>query len=125
MVRRGGRQFLTRVDKPLRHLGKFQPEQGAAGSEHKIKARRHEGLVAAVDLPETALGAVAMDGIADGGPGSNHPDAGRNSRRLSGTHPPSQEEGPAIDAAALLSNGAEVVVASQVLPGAEAHLKQP
>ena len=121
---RGGK-LLTGVDEPLLHFGKFQPEQGAAGGEHKVEAGRHEGLVAAVDFTEAALGAVAVDGIADRGTGGDHAHAGRGGRQPGGTHPPSQEEGPAIDAAALLTNGAEVVVAPQVLPGAETHLKRP
>ena len=113
------------MDKALLDVGKFKPEEGAAGGEDKVEAGRHEGLVAAVDFTEAALGAVAVDGIADRGARGDDAHAGRGSGRLRGTCPPSQEEGPAVDAAALLTNGAEVVVAPQALPGAETHLRRP
>jgi hypothetical protein len=109
----------------LLNLGKFQAEQSGAGSQHEIEAGRHKSLVAAVDFAEAALGAIAVDGIAHRSPGGNHANACEHSRRLSGTHPPSQEKGAAVDAAALLTYGAEVVVAPQTLPGAKVHLRRP
>ncbi len=125
IFRRGGGELPARVDKTLFHVGKFEPEEGAAGGEDKVEAGRHEGLVAAVDFTEAALGAVAVDGIADRGAGGDHTHAGRGGRRFDGAHPPGQEEGPAVNAAALLTNGAEVIVAPQALPGAETHLRRP
>ena len=76
----------------------------------------------AVDFAEAALGAVAVDGVADGSAGGDDPDPGRAG---GGTHSPGQEEGPAINAAALLPDGAEISVAPQVLAGAQAHLRRP
>ena len=116
---------MTDVGEFLLHFGKFQPEEGGAGREHEVESGRHEGLVFAVDFAETALGAVAVDGIADGGPGGDHAHAGGGGGGLGGTPPPGQEEGAAIEAAALLANGAEIVVAPQALPGAQVHLKRP
>jgi hypothetical protein len=122
----GGRsQLLTREDESLLHDREFQPEQGGAGGQHKVEAGGHEVLVAAVDFAQAALGAVAMDRITDSGAGSDHADAGPRGRGPGGMDAPSQEEGPAVNAAALFTNGAEVIVAPQALPGAQAHLRQP
>jgi len=103
------------------HFGKFQPKKGGAGGQDEIKPRRHESLVAAIDFAEAALGAVAVNGIADRNAGRDHAHAGWNGRRPGRPHPPSQEEGTAVEAAALLTNGAEVGVAPQALPGAQVH----
>ena len=119
------RQLAARLGEPLLHFGKFQPEEGGAGGEYEVEAGGHEGLVFAVDFAEAALGTVAVDGIANGGPGGDHAYAGGSGGGLGGTRPPGQEEGPAIEAAALLANGAEVAVAPQALPGAQVHLKRP
>jgi hypothetical protein len=79
----------------------------------------------AVDFAEAALGAVAVDGVADGGTGGDHAHAGGGGGGFGGTRPPRQEEGAAIEAAALLANGAEIVVAPQALPSPQVHLKRP
>ena len=120
-----GDQLVADVGELSLHLGEPEPEQGAAGGEHKIEPGGHEGLMAAVDFTEAALGAVAVDGVADRGAGGHHADPGRGGRGPGGTHPPGQQESPAVNAAALLTNGAEIVVAPQALPGAESHLRQP
>ena len=120
-----GGEFVTDVGELPFHLGELQPEQGGAGGEHEVEAGGHEGLVAAVDFAEAALGAVAVDGIADGGPGGDDPHAGGRGGGFGGAHPPGQEEGPAVHAAALLTNGAKIIVAPQALPGAQAHLRRP
>jgi hypothetical protein len=122
MGRNDGRQLLTGMDKPLLHVGKFKPEQGHAGGQHEIESRRHERLMTAVNFTEATFCAVAMDGIADRSPGSNYADTRNFARRMSGTNPPSQEKGPAINAATLLTDGTEIVVAPQTLPGAKVHL---
>ena len=116
---------MADVGKFFLHFGKFQPEEGGAGGEHEVEAGGHEGLVFAVDFAEAALGAVAVDGITDGGPGGDHADTGGGGGGFGGAQPPGQEEGPAIEAAALLANGAEVVVAPQALPDAQVHLRRP
>lgn len=121
----GGRELLAGLGKPLLHVGKFQSQEGGAGGENEIKAGGYEGLVAAVDFTEAALGTVAVDGVAHGSPGSDHPDARGNNRGLGGTNPPSQEEGPAVGAPTLLTDGPEVVIAAQALPGAQVHFRRP
>ena len=77
------------------------------------------------NFAETAFGEIAVNGIADRCTGSNDADTCECSFRLSGTPPPSQEKGPAVDASALLAYRAEVVVAPQMLPGAKVHLRRP
>ena len=77
---RSGHELAAGLSEALLHIGKFEPEEGGAGSQHEIEAGRHEGLVAAVDFAEAALGAVAMDGVADGSPGGDHPHAGSGGR---------------------------------------------
>ncbi len=121
----GGRELLAGLDKPLLHVREFQSQEGGAGGEDEIKAGGHEGLVAAVDFTEAALGAVAVDGVAHGSPGSDHAHAGRSDQGLGGTDPPGQEEGAAVGAATLLTDGAEVVIAAQALPGAQVHFRRP
>src|SRR5258708_26118450 len=119
------RQFAARFSEALLHIGKFQPEEGGAGGKHEVEAERHESLVFAVDFAEAALGAVAVDGIADGGPGGDHAHAGGGGGGLGGTRPPRQEEGPAIEAAAPLPNGAGIGVAPPAVPHPPGYLQRP
>jgi hypothetical protein len=123
--RRDRSKFAAGIDKSLLHFGEFETEQGEAGGQHKVEAGREERLMAAIDFAEAALGPVAVDGITHGSPGGNDPHAGGSGGRARGTQSPGQEKSPAVSAAALLTNGAEVVVAPKPLHGAQVHLKQP
>jgi hypothetical protein len=118
--RRDGRDFFAGLEETLFDLCERQAKEGGAGGEHEIAVGRHEMLVAAVEIAETALGAVAVDGVADRGSGGDHADA-RSGGRLGGALPPSKQKGPAINAAALFPHGAKVVIAPQALPGAQEH----
>src|SRR5690606_40887369 len=101
------------------HFREIQAQQSSASSQHKIDAGWHEVLMAAVNFTQAALGAIAVDGIADGSPGCDDAHACGHRWRLGKPLPPSKEKGPAVDAAALLANGTEIVVAPQTLPGAK------
>ena len=120
-----GREFATRIDESLLHFGKFKAEEGGAGGQHKVEAGGYESLVMAVDFTEAAFGPVAMNGVTHGSTGGDHPYARRSGGRCGGAHPPSQEKGPAVDATALLTNGAEIAVAPEPLHGAQVHFKRP
>ena len=77
-------------------------------------------MVLAIDLAEAALGAIAVDGVAHSGARCNHTHtwiSGRTGR----PDTPSEEKDPAIDAATLLANSAEIGVAPQALTGGQAH----
>ena len=125
-IARGSRgQLAAGVDEARGGLGEFEAEERGAGGEHEVEAGGHEVLVLAVEGAEAALGAVALDGAADGGPGSDDPHAGGSGGGLGGAHPPGQEEGPAVEPAALLAHGAEIIVAPQALAGAQVHLRRP
>lgn len=118
--RRDRRDFFAGLNEALFDLGERQAKEGGAGGEDEIAVGRHEVLVAAVKIAEAAFGAVAVDGVADRGPGGDHADA-RGGGRPGGTLPPSKQKGPAINAAALFPHGAKVVIAPQALPGAQEH----
>jgi hypothetical protein len=81
-------------------------------------------LVTAEDLAQAALGGIAAHSRPDGGDRGHHTHAhhGR-SRDWSGgiaTAPP-QGEGTAVDAAALFTETAEIVLAPQTLFSAQVH----
>jgi len=113
------------VGEPMRHFGKFETQHGGASGQHEIEAGRHKRLVATIDFAETALGPVAMNGIAHRGSGGDHTGSRRTGRGIRRTSPPCHEEGAAIHAASLLTYGAEIVIAPQTLPGAKSHFKRP
>ena len=70
-------QFFAGLDKARGDFGKREAQQRGAGGEDEIEPARDCGLVPAVDLAQAALGAVAVDGVADRGPGGDHAHAGR------------------------------------------------
>jgi hypothetical protein len=123
--RHRGDQLAAGLGKALFHFGKFQAEQGRAGSEHEIEAGRYECLVTTINLAEAAFRTIAMDRISHGRAGSDDTDSWRGIQRFRGTIPPRQKKCPAVDAATLLAHGTEFVVAPQTLPGAEVHFKRP
>lgn len=118
MGRRG--ELAAGLDEALRGLGEIEFEQGRAGGEHEVEAGGHELLVPAVDLAEAALGAGALHGVADGGPGGDHAHAGGGGGVRFGPGAPDEQERAAIGAAAVLAGGAEVAVALHALRGAKA-----
>src|SRR6478609_2580602 len=73
-------QFFAGLDKARGDLGEREAQQRAPGGEDEIQAGGDQFLVPAVDLAQAALGAVAVDGIADRGPGGDHAHAGRAGR---------------------------------------------
>lgn len=95
-----------------------------AGDEHQVAAGGHALLVLAEDFAETALGAVATDGVADGGGRSDHADArcvGIGDRQWDVAALPPQGEGATIHPASLFADDADVALAAQVLLRAETH----
>src|SRR6478609_8692945 len=103
-----GLDALARLDEAGGSLGELQAQQGGPGGQHEIEAAGHEVLVAAVELAQAALGAVAVDGIADRDAGSDNTHAGGAGRFPGGTNPPSELKGPAVHAAALFADGAKI-----------------
>ena len=59
----------------LGDLGEIDAVDRGAGNHHEVVAGRDERLVGAKDFAHAAFGAVAMDGFADGGAGSDYTDA--------------------------------------------------
>ena len=126
-MRRGGRsgrgrwrQLATHLREPLLHFGQRQAQEGGAGGEHEVEAGRDELLVAAENLAQAALGAVALDGIADGGAGGHDADAGGRGGVRFRTQAPDEEKRAAVGAATEFARGAEVAVALHALRGAKA-----
>jgi hypothetical protein len=81
-------------------------------------------LVAAEDFTQAALGGIAAHGRAHRGDRGHHTHAHQGwSRDGPGciATPPPQGEGTAVDAAALLTEAAEVVLPPQTLFGAQVH----
>lgn len=118
--RRGRGQFLAGLNEALRGFGKLKPEQRAAGREDKIEAHGHQRLMLPVDFAQATFGAIAMDRVAHGSARGDNTHA-RVVRHTGGPHTPSKEKDPAINAAALLANGAEIGIAPQALTGGQAH----
>ena len=118
--RRDRNQLLAGMSETLGGLGKLQAKQRTAGGEHQVKAGRYGRLMAAIDFAQATLGAVAMHGIAHGSPRSNHAHTGIG-RRVGGPNAPSEKEDATVNAAALLSDSAEVGVAPQALTGGQSH----
>ena len=107
--------------KAQRGFGELEAEQRGAGGEHQIEAGRYQRLVPPVNFAQPALGAIAMDGVAHGGPRGHHAHAGVVGGRAGRPDAPREEKDPAIDAAALLTHSAEVGIAPQALTGGQAH----
>ena len=113
------------MGKTLFYISKLESEKGGARVQDKIDAGGYKRLMAAVDFAQPAFGSVTMNRITNRGAGCDHANAGGSERSFSRTRPPSQEESSAIGAAALLTDGAEIVVAPQALPGAQVHFRRP
>ena len=97
---------------------------GGPGDEHQIAAGGHAQLVLAEDFAQTALGAIAADGVADGGGGGDHADArrvGGGARERGVAALPPQGEGATIHPASLFADDADVALAAHVLLRAETH----
>jgi hypothetical protein len=109
------------MDEALGGFGEINAEECAAGRENKINARRHEMLVPAVKLAEAAFGPGAMHRVAHGSPGGDHPHTGGSGWFAKRADAPRELKDPAVDAAALFTDGAEIAIAPQALPGAETH----
>jgi hypothetical protein len=120
-----GLKFLASLGKALFYISKLKSEKGGARSQDKIDAGGYQRLMATVDFAQTAFGSVTMNCITNRGAGCDYSYAGGSERSFSGTRPPSQEESSAISAATLLTDGAEVVIAPQALPGAQVHFRRP
>src|SRR6478609_4012112 len=116
-------QFFAGLDKARGDLGEREAQQRAPGGEDEIQAGRDQFLVPAVDLAQAALGAVAVDGVADRGAGGDHTHAGRAGRFRGGTGAPRKQEGAAVHAAALFADRAEFNHAPQALAGAQMHFQ--
>jgi hypothetical protein len=58
----------------LADFGEVDAVEGGAGDHYEVEAGWDERLVGAKDLAHTAFGAVALDGVAHGGAGGDHPD---------------------------------------------------
>lgn len=71
---RGG-QLAAKGGETFLHRGEGQAIQQPPGHQKQIAAGGQELLVAAKDLAQATFGAVAPDGIADGGGGGDDPDA--------------------------------------------------
>jgi len=121
----GGLKFQASLGKTLFYISKLESKQGGARGQDKIETGWYEGLMAAVNFTQPAFGSVTMNRITNRGAGCDYSHAGGSEGSFSGTRPPSQEESSAISAAALLTDGAEVVVAPQALPGAQVHFRRP
>ncbi|RFC43386.1 MAG: hypothetical protein DUW69_002215 [Verrucomicrobia bacterium] len=79
-------------------------------------------MVGAEDGAEPAFGAVALDGAADLGDGRDYADAREGGRGGGGFAPKKPDgEGAAVEAAALLTHGAKITRAPQMLLRAETH----
>jgi hypothetical protein len=113
------------LGKTLFYISKLESKEGGARGQDKIETDWYQGLMAAVDFAQPAFGSITMNRITNRGAGCDHANAGGSERSFSGTRPPSQEESSAIGAAALLTDGAEIVVAPQALPGAQVHFRRP
>ena len=96
-----------------------------AGDEQKVTTRGDVVLLMAEDLPKPALGPVALGGRTDGRGRSDHTDP----RTIPGdcgivpAFPPNRKD-PAINAPALLADGADVTLPAQVLLSAESHVNR-
>jgi len=125
MGRRGRRsnrnQFLAGLDETFCGFGELQTKERDPRREHEIEPRGNQRLVLAINFAQAPFGAVAMHGIAHRRPRGNHTHA-RISRRTRRSNPPSEKKDAAIDAAALLSDSAEVGVAPQALTGGQSHV---
>lgn len=118
--RGGGYQFPTRLHKALGGFGERKAKQRNPRGENDVESGRDQRLMLAINLAQSTLGPVALDGIAHGGTGGNHtyPRIGRRAGR---TRAPSEKKDAAVDAAPLFSDSAEVGVAPQALTGGQSH----
>jgi hypothetical protein len=121
IVRGSRRQFAAGVDKTLSRLGKINPEERGSGGKNEIYRGRDQMLVSPVELAEATLGASPVHRVADRCPGGDHAHTGGSGGFTWQPAAPRELKDPAIDATALLTNGAKITVAPQALPGAETH----
>jgi len=118
----GRKKFAAGVDEFLRQGGVVEPIDRGPRNQKKVGTGRHQGLVLAENLAQAALGAVALDGAADGSNGGDHADAGEAGWTGLGVTPEKPDgEGAAVDPATLLPYGAKITRAPQMLLRAEAH----
>ena len=118
--RRSGNQLLTRLNKALGGFGKFETEQRAAGRQDQINARRHKRLMLAVNFPQTAFGAITVNGVTHGSARGDDTDA-RIDRQPGGPDTPREQKNSAINPSTLLANRAKIGIAPQALTGGQAH----
>ena len=119
---RGG-DLAAGVDEPAFEFGEGRAVEGRAGVQDQIAAGGDKILVAAKELAQAALGAVALDGVADGG--SRGDDA--ETRRRGGWRiaaEPGERECAAVEAAAVFADRAEIDLAAQMLLGAKTHAEK-
>ncbi len=99
-------------------------KNGGAGDQEQVAIARELVLMSAKEFSEAALGAIAVDGVADGGRGSDHAGAwccegcGGIGRRPG---PPPNGEGAGIDAAAFGADSTNFILAAKVLLRAKTH----
>jgi len=122
----GSLEPATSPDEAFLKFGDRQAVHGATGDEQQVAADGRPGLILAEDGPETALGAIAIDGGADRSDGGDHPDPdGFRGRLVGGPDAAPEGEGATVQALAALAHGAKIGLPTQVLLRAEAHRRGP
>jgi hypothetical protein len=147
----GRKHFTTSVGESPFYLAIFKPIERATGNEQQIVAGGHALLLVTERLAKAAFGAGALDGIADGGAGSDHADAGGSDfffgrrddgrgagfggringdpgrawcRGRGGLTGIPKHKGAAIVAAPVGADMLEIQLAPQMLLGAKTHVRR-
>lgn len=94
---------------------------GGAGDQQKIALRGETVLMSAKKFAETAFGAIAMDGVADGGGGGDHAGAGSDDGDFRRAREPPDREGARVETTAFSPDSTNFVLAAEVLLRAKTH----
>jgi hypothetical protein len=121
----GGGDLTARLDKEFLQFRIRPLIHGGPGDEQVIAAGGQKRLMPAEKFAEAAFGAVAQDGVADGGGRSDEARAREVNRNGSGggdgPGKPPDGESAGVVAAAFGTDGANVALAAEMLLRAETH----
>jgi hypothetical protein len=97
---------------------------GGSGNQEQVAIARELILMSAKEFAETALGAIAVNGVADSGGGSDHAGARRSyccSTISCRPGAPPDSEGTGIDTATFGADSTNFILAAKVLLRAKTH----